>query len=103
VEAESSDKGQGDEGQGDEETRGQGEGETELVSRIVIEFNGLGEADVVRALFENISLGQMLAFARYAEWQCQRAIAQYERAERAEAERKAKLQKIVVPGMGLMQ
>ena len=77
--------------------------EEQPVSRIVIEFGGLGAADVERATFENISLGQMLTFARYAEWQCKRAIAQYERAQRAEAERKAKLQKIVVPGMGLMQ
>jgi len=77
--------------------------EEQSVSRIVIEFGGLGQADVVRASFENISLGQMLAFARYAEWQCERMIVQYECNRQEEAERKAKLQQIVVPGMGLVQ
>ena len=77
--------------------------EEEPVSRIVIEFGGLGKADVVRADFENISLGQMMVFARYVEWQCQNAIRQYERDRQAEAERRAKLQQIVVPGMGLVQ
>jgi len=73
--------------------------EEQSVSRIVIEFGGLG----LRASFENISLGQMLAFARYAEWQCERMIVQYEHNRQEEAERKAKLQQIVVPGMGLVQ
>jgi len=82
---------------------GTDEEEEEPVSRIVIEFGGLGKADVVRADFENISLGQMMVFVRYAEWQCQNAIRQYEADRRAEAERRAKLQQIIVPGMGLVQ
>lgn len=59
--------------------------EQQPVSRIVIEFAGPGQADVKRAIFENVSLGQMLAFARYAEWRCVRAIAQFEKAREASA------------------
>ena len=79
----------------------QGEGqegqEEQPVSRIVVEFTGLGMADIHRTEMENVSLGQMMVFAQYAEWQCRRAIAQFERQQREAAERKAQLQGIIVP------
>jgi len=57
------------------------------VSRVVIEFAGLGSADVKRAEFENITLGQMLMLERYMRWQADSAVARFEEAQAKQAER----------------
>lgn len=71
--------------------------EKKQVSRIVIEFAGMGMADVAKAHFENISVGQMLAFAKWADWQADRAVFKMEMQRQAETERKAQFDKIIVP------
>ena len=76
--------------------------EEQPVSRIVAEFAGVGMADVAHAEFENVSLGQIMAFAQWAQWQADRAIAQFEEARRRESAKQAG--KLVLPkGMGLVQ
>ena len=60
------------------------EQQEEQVSRITIEFIGRGMADIKAATFENVSLGQMLAFGRWAEWRVEEAIAQYKAMKRAQ-------------------
>lgn len=71
------------------------EKEEQPVSRIVVEFAGPGGADVIGSKFENISVGQMLAFAKWAEWQAERAVMKME-LERQKA-MKLRQPKIVVP------
>jgi len=78
---------------------GESSREDKVVSRIVVEFAGPGMADVRDAVFENVSVGQMMAFAAWAEWQKERAILKME----LQRQREAELQKIAVPKGVLMQ
>lgn len=72
-----------------------------IVSRIVVEFAGPGMADVKNAVFENVSVGQMMAFAAWAKWQMERAILKMELQRQREAELQKK--KIAVPKGVLVQ
>ena len=76
---------------------GQVRNEKRPVSRIVVEFAGPGMADVAHADFQNISVGQMLVFARWADWQANRAVYKLDMQRRMERERKGQIGKIIVP------
>ena len=65
------------------------------VSRVVIEFVGPGMADVKRAEFENITLGQMLMLPEYVQWQTDNAKGRFNQQQAKGAERN----KIVVAKM----
>jgi len=80
------------------EEKAQKEQESSPVCRAVVEFVGVGMADVKRAEFQNMSLGQMMALAQYVQWQCDRAIMRFEHQQA----QKAKQNKIVVP-RGMVQ
>jgi hypothetical protein len=77
----------------DEERRDEEQPE---VSRITVEFMGMGMADIRSANFENVSLGQMLAFGRWAEWQVEDAIEKYKAIKRQQ-EQKVARPKLMVP------
>lgn len=79
-----------------EEKQEEQQGQEQPISRIVIEFVGPGMADVKTARFDNVSLGQMLSFARYAEWQAANAVQRFEEIQR-ERRRAVAVPKLVIP------
>jgi hypothetical protein len=71
------------------------------VSRITVEFMGPGMADIQSATFENVSVGQMLCFGRWAEWRVEEAIEKY-KAMKREHEKRVARPTLMVP-RGRMQ
>jgi hypothetical protein len=77
-------------------------GEEAPVSRIEVVFVGPGMADIGSAKMENVTLGQLLVFAQWAQWQADVKTREW---DEAKAKRQAvanRVNKIIVPqGVGL--
>ena len=65
------------------------------VSQIVVEFEGPGSANVLRIQFENVSPGQVLTWAKWAELHGQQAFARMQLDEAVKP-------RIAVPTLGVM-